>query len=56
VQNVQEAPDTPLVKEITNLIENRQALRWLAQELAWERVLTGLRDEDVAEVPAARAA
>ena len=26
--------------------ETRQALRWLAQELAWERVLSGLRDDD----------
>jgi len=33
--------------------ESKQALRWLAQELAWERVLSGLRhDEDATPVPA----
>lgn len=47
------------MNEITKLNDERQALRWLARELAWEQVLTGLRDEDevlVDEVPAARAA
>jgi len=34
------------VDEITEINETRQALRWLARELAWERVLTGLRDDD----------
>jgi hypothetical protein len=56
VQNLQEAADTALVKEITKHADNRQALRWLATELAWERVLTGLRDGEVDEAPAARAA
>ena len=28
------------------IADTRQALRWLARELAWERVLTGLRDDD----------
>jgi hypothetical protein len=49
-------PILGLVKEITKHAENRQALRWLAQELAWERVLTGLRHEDADETPVARAA
>ena len=56
MQNLQEAPILLLVNEITKHAENRQALRWLANELAWERVLTGLRDGEVAESPAARAA
>jgi hypothetical protein len=59
VQDLQEASDTALVNEITKHTDERQALRWLARELAWENVLTGLRDEDEApvdEVPAARAA
>jgi hypothetical protein len=34
------------VNDITNTRESRHALQWLAQELAWERVLTGLRSED----------
>jgi len=40
------AADTGPVDEITEINETRQALRWLARELAWERVLTGLRDDD----------
>jgi hypothetical protein len=47
------------VNEITNAADHRQALRWLSRELAWERVLTELRDEDrhvPADEPAARAA
>jgi hypothetical protein len=57
VHVLQEAADTALVKEITKHADNRQALRWLAQELAWERVLTNLRDEDdTVAPPAARAA
>jgi len=28
--------------------ETRQALRWLSRELAWERVLTDLRNDDTA--------
>lgn len=43
---MQEAPDTALVNEITKTTESRQALRWLARELAWERVLTGLRADE----------
>ncbi|HYF47351.1 MAG TPA: hypothetical protein VD926_14150 [Acidimicrobiales bacterium] len=42
------------MNEITKHADQKQALRWLAQELAWERTLTTLRgDEDTA---AARAA
>ncbi len=48
MQNLQEAADTPGVDELTKINETRQALRWLSRELAWERVLTGLRDEDTA--------
>ena len=53
MQKLQVAADTALVNDITKLQEERQAMRWLARELAWERVLTGLRDEDA---PASRAA
>ena len=42
------------MNEITKHAEQRQALRWLAQELAWERALTTLRGEDAPD--AARAA
>ena len=49
MQNLQEPADTALVNEITKTSESRQALRWLARELAWERVLTGLRDADTAD-------
>ena len=56
MQIVQERPILRLVNEITKHAENRQALRWLANELAWERVLTGLREGEVVEAPAARAA
>jgi hypothetical protein len=42
------------VNEITKHADEKQAIRWLAQELAWERRLTTLRrDEDA---PVARAA
>lgn len=33
------------MNELTTSVEARQALRWLAQELAWERVLSGLRHD-----------
>jgi len=46
VQNLQEAADTAPVDELMKINETRQALRWLARELAWERVLTSLRDDD----------
>jgi len=46
VQNLQRQADTAPVDELTKSNETRQALRWLSRELAWERVLTGLRDED----------
>jgi hypothetical protein len=51
VQNVQVAADTALVKEITKHADQRQALRWLARELAWERTLTSLRTDE-ADTPA----
>jgi hypothetical protein len=50
---VQERPILHLVNEITKHSDNRQALRWLAQELAWERTLSSLRD---GETPVADAA
>jgi hypothetical protein len=56
VQNVQELPILHLVNEITNSTESRQALRWLARELAWERVLTGLRADDAVDESLPRAA
>ncbi|HET9557893.1 MAG TPA: hypothetical protein VFS70_12205 [Actinomycetota bacterium] len=34
------------MNEITKTKESRHALQWLARELAWERVLSGLRSED----------
>jgi hypothetical protein len=40
------------VNEITNAADHRQALRWLSRELAWERVLTELRDDEDRQVPA----
>lgn len=43
---MQDPADTGLVNEIKKTKESRQALRWLARELAWERVLTGLRADD----------
>jgi len=46
VQNLQLLADTGLVNEITKTNDKRQALNWLARELAWERVLTGLRHVD----------
>jgi hypothetical protein len=46
VQNVQEAADTALVNEITKTADSRQAMRWLARQLAWEGVLSDLRDEN----------
>jgi hypothetical protein len=48
VQHLQEPADTGLVNEITKVAETKQALRWLAQQLAWERVLTGLRSREPA--------
>ena len=48
VQSLQVAADTGPVEKLTEINETRQALRWLARELAWERVLTGLRDDDTA--------
>lgn len=57
VQVLQETSDTGGVNEITTTADTRQALRWLARELAWERTLTSLReDEPTVDVPAARAA
>ena len=56
MQNLQERPILHLVNEITKQADNRQALRWLANELAWERVLTDLREGEADEAPAARAA
>ncbi len=53
VQNVQELPILLLVNEITKHNDQRQALRWLARELAWERTLTGLRGDDDAVPQAA---
>ena len=50
---MQEAADTALVNEITNHTEQRQALRWLAKELAWERTLTTLRGGEEDTVPRA---
>lgn len=51
---MQEPADTGLVNEITKTADARQALRWLARELAWERVLAGLRnDDDTASAAAA---
>jgi hypothetical protein len=33
------------VNDITKTAESRRALRWLSQQLAWERVLDDLRTE-----------
>lgn len=43
---MQEPVDTGLVNEITKSADARQALRWLSQELAWERLLAGLRHDE----------
>ena len=50
---MQEPADTALVNEITKHTDQRQALRWLARELAWERTLTSLRGDDEDAVPQA---
>jgi hypothetical protein len=55
VQKVQEAADTALVNELRKTKESRQALRWLAQELAWEQVLSGLRTEETQKALAVEA-
>ena len=49
MQSTQESTDTGPVDELIKITETRQALRWLARELTWERVLTSLRDHDTAD-------
>ncbi|HEY8058587.1 MAG TPA: hypothetical protein VID94_07540 [Acidimicrobiales bacterium] len=34
------------MNDITKTKDSRHALQWLARELAWEQVLSGLRSED----------
>jgi hypothetical protein len=46
VQKLQVPADTAFVNEITKTKESRHALQWLARELAWEQVLSGLRSQD----------